>query len=44
VGACVTLARADGLEDALRARGLSLVIARDAFLRYSREGATVIGF
>ena len=44
VGACITLARADGLEDALRARGLSLVIARDAFLRYSREGATVIGF
>ncbi|BAJ73180.1 uncharacterized protein conserved in archaea [Microbacterium testaceum StLB037] len=44
VGACLTLARADGLEDALTTRGLTLTVARDAFLRYAREGATVIGF
>jgi hypothetical protein len=44
VGACVTLARADGIEENLLDRGFRLAVARDVFLRYAREGATVIGF
>jgi hypothetical protein len=44
VGACVNAARAAGLEDALRARGLRLQYARDAFIRWALEGATVITF
>lgn len=44
VGACVNSARADGSEDELTARGLNLQVARDAFLRFTLEGATVISF
>ncbi|MBN9152404.1 MAG: hypothetical protein J0J05_00245 [Microbacterium sp.] len=44
VGACLKMARADGTEAALAARGLTLAVARDVFLRYTMEQATVIGF
>jgi hypothetical protein len=44
VGACVNSARADGSEDLLRKRGLTLRVARDEFLRFTLEGATVITF
>lgn len=44
VGACVNAARADGTEDALRARGLQLHVARDEILRFTLEGATVVTF
>ncbi|MEW1691643.1 hypothetical protein ACIQOF_11275 [Streptomyces sp. NPDC091265] len=44
VGACVNAARADGTEAELAARGLRLRVARDEFLRFTLEGATVITF
>jgi hypothetical protein len=44
VGACVNSARADDSEDALAARGFNLQVARDEFLRFTIEGATVISF
>jgi len=44
VGACVNLARTHGAEDLLRSRGLDLHVARDEFLRFTLEGATVITF
>ncbi|MGN6742354.1 MAG: DsrE family protein [Amnibacterium sp.] len=44
VGACVSLARADGLEEDLLARGLVLAVARDEFIRFTLEGATVLTF
>jgi hypothetical protein len=44
VGACVNAARAAGTEDALAARGIRLEFARDAFVRYAVEGATVLTF
>lgn len=44
VSACVNAARANGHEEALAARGVTLVFARDAFARYALEGATVISF
>lgn len=44
VDACVNLARADDVEDALRHRGFSLAVARDEFVRFTLEGATVITF
>jgi hypothetical protein len=44
VGACVNAARADGVEDELSRRGLNLQIARDEFLRFTLEKATVITF
>jgi hypothetical protein len=44
VGACVNSARADGTEDALQARGLVLSVARDEFVRFALEGATVVTF
>lgn len=44
VGACVNAARADGVEDALRDRGLVLRVARDEFLRFTVEGSTVVTF
>lgn len=44
VGACISLARADQLEDALRARGIALNVARDEFIRFTLEGATVLTF
>ena len=44
VGACVNSARADGTEATLRARGVVLSVARDEFVRFALEGATVITF
>lgn len=44
VGACVNSARADGSEADLAARGFNLRVARDEFLRFTLEGATVISF
>ncbi|MDX3072909.1 DsrE family protein [Streptomyces sp. NPDC088354] len=44
VGACVNSARAEGAEDELTARGLRLRVARDEFVRFTLEGATVITF
>ncbi|GAA5037051.1 hypothetical protein HNP84_003045 [Thermocatellispora tengchongensis] len=44
VGACVNAARADGTEAELARRGLNLRVARDEFLRFTLEQATVIGF
>lgn len=44
VGACVNSARADGAEDALRARGLDLQVARDQLVRFTLEQATVVTF
>jgi hypothetical protein len=44
VGACINTARADGTEPALAARGLTLAVARDVFLRYTMEHATIVGF
>lgn len=44
VGACVNSARADGYEGDLAARGFNLRVARDEFLRFTLEGATVISF
>ncbi|MFJ8749255.1 hypothetical protein ACIREO_07960 [Streptomyces sp. NPDC102441] len=44
VGACVNAARADGSEAELLRRGFNLRVARDEFLRFTLEGATVITF
>ncbi|KRA25591.1 hypothetical protein ASD65_15085 [Microbacterium sp. Root61] len=44
VGACINAARADETEDALRGRGIALHVARDEFLRFTLEDATVITF
>ncbi|SDK61226.1 hypothetical protein SAMN05421869_11772 [Nonomuraea jiangxiensis] len=44
VGACVNAAKADGTDEELRKRGFTLEVARDAFLRFALEGATVITF
>ncbi|THA71626.1 hypothetical protein E6R60_27650 [Streptomyces sp. A0642] len=44
VGACVNAARADGVEAELVRRGLNLRVARDEFLRFTLEQATVITF
>jgi len=44
VGACVNSARADRSEEDLIARGFQLHVARDEFLRFTLEGATVISF
>ncbi len=44
VGACLNAARANGNEEALLARGLQLQFARDAYVRFALEGATVINF
>jgi len=44
VGACVNAARDAGTEAALVQRGLQLSAARDEFLRFTLEGATVITF
>lgn len=44
VGACLNAARANGHEEALSARGVTLQYARDAFVRWALEGATVISF
>ena len=44
VGACVNAARAAGTEEFLTERGVVLEFARDAFVRYALEGATVLSF
>jgi len=44
VGACINAARADGTEAELVRRGLSLKVARDEFLRFTLQHATVITF
>ncbi|MEU8837327.1 hypothetical protein [Streptomyces sp900116325] len=44
VGACINAARADGVEAELVRRGLNLQVARDEFLRFTLEQATVITF
>ena len=44
VGACINAAKADGVDGELRSRGFNLEVARDAFLRFAMEGATVITF
>ena len=44
VGTCVNAARANGHEEELTARGVTLSFARDAFVRYALEGASVITF
>ncbi|MFJ8919692.1 Uncharacterized protein conserved in archaea [Streptomyces sp. LamerLS-316] len=44
VGACVNAARADGSEAELLRRGLTLRVARDEYLRFTLEQATVITF
>ncbi len=44
VNACINAARAAGTEEALSARGINLEFARDAFVRYAVEGATVLSF
>jgi len=44
VGACLNAARAAGTEQALADRGIVLQYARDAFVRFALEGATVITF
>ncbi|RKE23577.1 hypothetical protein [Streptomyces sp. TLI_171] len=44
VGACVNAARTEGTEEELTARGLRLTVARDEFVRFTLEQATVITF
>ncbi|MGN8049631.1 hypothetical protein ACTJKO_08050 [Curtobacterium sp. 22159] len=44
VGACSNAARAAGVEGVLTRRGLGLAVARDEFIRFTRERATVITF
>jgi hypothetical protein len=44
VGACLNAATSAGTVDELISRGLNLHFARDAFVRYALEGATVISF
>ncbi|MBP0456351.1 hypothetical protein [Streptomyces montanisoli] len=44
VGACANAARVDGVTDDLARRGLNLRVARDEFLRFTLEQATVISF
>ncbi|MDA8356500.1 MAG: DsrE family protein [Actinomycetota bacterium] len=44
VGACLNAARAAGTEQALTERGITLQYARDAYVRFALEGATVLNF
>ena len=44
VGACLNAANANGTFEELTRRGVTLEYARDAFVRYGLEGATVISF
>jgi len=44
VGTCISIAEGLGAVEAFKARGLRLEYARDAFVRFALEGATVIGF
>ena len=44
VGACIDIAESLEQREAFALRGLRLEYARDAFVRFAREGATVISF
>lgn len=44
VGTCLNAAKGAGTEAALRERGVELQFARDAFVRWASEGASVISF
>jgi hypothetical protein len=44
VGACLNAAKSAGTDAGLSARGFALQFARDAFVRYALEGATVMSF
>jgi hypothetical protein len=44
VGACLNAAEAAKVDKILTDRGIRLQYARDAFIRFALEGATVIGF
>ena len=44
VGACLNAAKSDGVDGELIDRGLVLSVARDEFLRFTVERATVISF
>lgn len=44
VTACVNAASGAGQVDALTERGFALEVARDVFLRFALEGATVLAF
>ena len=44
VSACKNTAEAKGTTEALKAKGVHLEFARDAYLRYGAEGAAVINF
>jgi hypothetical protein len=44
VGACINSARAEGTQATLAQRGLTLSVARDEFVRFTLERATVITF
>lgn len=44
VSACTNAAEASETTEALKAKGIHLEFARDAFLRYGAEGAAVINF
>ena len=44
VGACINAAREAGVESALVQRGVKLSVARDEFIRFTLENATVISF
>jgi hypothetical protein len=44
VGACINAAKEANAEEELLKRGFTLEVARDAFLRFAMEGATVITF
>jgi len=44
VGACINAAQAAGVDKSLSQRGITLTVARDEFLRFTLEGATVISF
>jgi len=44
VHTCIDIANAIGATEDFSAMGLDLEYARDAFIRYAKEGATVISF
>ena len=44
VSACLNAARANGHDETLASRGVTLEFARDAFARYALEGASVLTF
>jgi hypothetical protein len=44
VHTCIDIANSIGTAEAFSATGLKLEYARDAFVRYAKEGATVISF